>query len=276
MYAMARRLSLSSDVPLYLETRSGFEGDFFRRKYGLKVFKTEGQEVENLPRSRWLRRATIAANALLPFSRRRYFRESNGNFEEHYLDLKITRPVYLEGYWQDERYFSDISTQLKQDLTFVGSHCESNIALASEMRQSESVAVHVRRLLGVPPGSGHPANYFDSLPPEYYIAAIHRLKERLRQPNFYLFSDDPKVTAIPGVKEYVKRIENTGEDGQYEDLYLMSQCRHYVLANSTFSWWGAWLGRTQSSLVVSPVMRQWAQFVRIPDEWHAFQWSQVS
>lgn len=272
IYAMVRRLSLASGVPLYLETKSGFDGDFFCRSYGLDVFDIAGRQITAERRPKWSRRATIVANALLPFSRRWYFRESNGSFESRYLDLKVTHPIHLEGYWQDERYFADIRTQLKSDLTFVKPHREANLALAAEMRKSESVAVHVRRLLGIPTRSHHPAVFFKSLPPEYYRAAIQRMKERLQEPRFYLFCDDPELTAIPGVEEDVKRVENTGEDGQYEDLYLMSQCHHYVLANSTFSWWGAWLGRTHDSLVISPVMQQWAQLVRIPDEWAAFEW----
>src|SRR5208337_4884730 len=261
IYAMVRRLSLANGVPLHLETRSGFDGDFFRRTYGLNVFNIAGQEFSAPRRPQWSRRAIMGANALLPFPRRWYFRESSGSFEPRYLDLKVVRPVYLEGYWQDERYFADIRAQLKEDLAFVNPHPGANEALAREMRSSESVAVHVRRL------------DVASLPVEYYRTAIQRMKERLREPRFYLFCNNPELAAIPGVAEDVKRVENIGETAQYEDLHLMSQCRHYVLANSTFSWWGAWLGRTQESIVVAPIMREWNQLARLPDEWHAFEWS---
>ena len=260
IYAMVRRLSLANGVRLILETKSGFDGDFFRRTYGLNVFKIAGQEVSAPRRPQWSRRAAIGANALLPFSRRWYFRESSGSFDLRFLDLKVVRPVYLEGYWQDERYFADIRAQLKQDLTFVKPHTEANEALAHQMRNSESVAVHVRQL------------DVAFLPAEYYRIAIQHMKERLPGVSFYLFCDNPELAAIPGVEQEMLRVGNTGEQAQYEDLYLMSQCRHYVLANSTFSWWGAWLGRKQESIVVTPVMHEWNQRARIPDEWHAIEW----
>ncbi len=68
-------------------------------------------------------------------------------------------------------------------------------------------------------------------------------------------------------------MRNKGEDSTYEDLWLMSQCRHFVLANSSFSWWGAWLGRSSDSMVVSPRVAEWALSSKLPKEWAAIEWS---
>ncbi len=272
MYAMVRRLSLVNRVPLYLETHSGFDGDYFQRSYGLNIFNIAGCEIAGARPSKLSRQVTIAASRILPFSRRWYFCESDGAFDSRYLDLQVHRPITLEGYWQDERYFADIRLDLKHDLTFLKAQAEETMSLAREMRRSESVAVHVRQLHSGPPGSAPPRVVVEGLPSEYYRAAIQKIRERLRQPRFYLFSDSPRLCTIPGVNEDVTRVQNTGDDAQYSDLYLMSQCRHYVLANSTFSWWGAWLGRTSESIVISPVMREWGQLVRLPDEWRAIEW----
>jgi hypothetical protein len=221
-----------------------------------------------------MRLARIATNQILPFLQRGYYSNFTSNFDRRYLDMKVVRPIYLDGYWQDERYFSDIRVELKNDLTFIQQHNEMTENLAREMRSSESVAVHVRQLHGVPAGSEKPNASIESLPNEYYRSAVQSIKERRRDPKFYLFSDSTSLISIPALtEENVTRVDSGGADAQYEDLYLMSQCRHFVLANSTYSWWGTWLGRTSESIIVSPVMREWNQYVQLPGEWHSIEWA---
>ena len=186
IYAMVRRLSFVNDVPLYLDTKAGFDGDPFRRTCGLNVFNISGHEIVKDRLSQLNRRVVVGLNQILPFSRRWYFCESKSGFDGRYLDMHVIRPIFLEGYWQDERYFSDIRSELKGDLTFLHPHTEASKNLAREMRASESVAVHVRQL------------QVERLPSEYYRAAIQKIKERTREPRFYLFSDstasiDPRI-----------------------------------------------------------------------------------
>jgi hypothetical protein len=280
MYAMARRLALKNRVPLYLETGSGFDGDFFRRNYGLDRFQIVGEEVKRERHSQLRRRTAIAINALLPFRHRWFFREPDegpnagpcAGFDRRILNLRVARPVFLEGYWQEERYFADIEEELRRELTFSTIHTAANRNLADEMRSSESVSVHVRKLHGVPAGIDKPSATIASLPAEYYRAAIAAIRERVPRARLYLFSDSPSLAALPVGEEDAVRVVNEGADAQYEDLWLMSQCRHFVLANSTFSWWGTWLGRRAKSVIVSPVMNEWGQRVRLPEAWKAMEW----
>ncbi len=281
MYAMARRLALANRVPLYLETESGFDGDFFRRKFGLDRFHIAGEEVRRAPnsrvrRSQLRRRAEIVVNELLPFSLRWFLREPAGGpnaaFDERPLSFKVVRPVFLEGYWQDQRYFADICAELREELAFSTTHTAANEGLAVAMRATESVAVHIRQLHGVPAGVDTPSSTTASLPAEYYRVAIARIRELIPRARIYLFSDSPSHAVLPIGEDDAVRVVNEGEDAQYEDLWLMSQCRHFVLANSTFSWWGAWMGRTAHSVIVSPVMSEWGQRVRIPASWQAIEW----
>jgi hypothetical protein len=276
MYAMARRLALKSSVPLYVETESGFNGDFFRRNYGLDRFHIAGEEVRRAPRSQPARRAAIAVNQMLPFRWRRFCREPGDGaravFDRRILSFKVVRPVFLEGYWQDERYFADIDAVLRQDLTFRTQHTAANLELAAEMRSTESVAVHVRQLHGVPAGVDKPSTTIASLPAEYYRAAIMAIRKRVPRAKIYIFSDSPSHAALPIGEGDAVRVVNEGDEAQYEDLWLMSQCRHFVLANSTFSWWGAWLGRTAESVIASPVMSEWGQRVCLPGGWAALEW----
>jgi hypothetical protein len=276
MYAMARRLALVNRVPLYLETESGFAGDFFRRNYGLDRFHMAGEEVRRARRSQLRRRAAIAVNEMLPFAFRWFCREPDAGphaaFDERLLSFKVVRPVFLEGYWQDQRYFADIGAELSLELTFSTKHTAANERLADQMRSTESVAVHIRQLHGVPAGVAAPSATIASLPAEYYRAAIARIREMVPRARIYLFSDSPSHAVLPIGEDDAVRVVNEGEDAQYEDLWLMSQCRHFVLANSTFSWWGAWMGRTAHSVIVSPVMSEWGQRVRLPASWQAIEW----
>ncbi|HYL72968.1 MAG TPA: alpha-1,2-fucosyltransferase [Bryobacteraceae bacterium] len=269
---MGRRLALVNSVPLYLDVSSGFEGDYFRRTYGLNKFNITGRAVARVRQPQWKRRAAITVNGMLPFRYRRYFRESGSQFDQRYLDLRVARSIFLEGYWQDEQYFSDIRPKLKDELTFRQRHQEQNEGLAREIRKSESVAVHVRRLHGVPAGCQEAQSAIRSLPIDYYFSAFREIRERTRNPKFYLFSDSRFHLFAPAIQEDVIQVSNEGENAQFEDLWLMSQCRHFILANSTFSWWAAWLGRTPESIVISPVMHEWNQIVKLPDEWRSIQW----
>ena len=183
------------------------------------------------------------------------------------------RPVFLEGYWQDERYFSDIDRELRQELSFSTRHTAANEEMANEMRSAESVAVHFRRLQPNPQvGVDKPLATTATLPAEYYRAAIAAILERVPRARLYLFSDNPSDAVLPIEEDHAVRVVNVGEEAQYEDLWLMSQCRHFVLANSTFSWWGAWMGRTAHSVIVSPTMSEWGQRVKVPASWQAIEW----
>jgi len=273
MYAMARRLASSNNVPLFLETSDGFAKDFYKRSYGLDRFNISGSEVTGRGFTKVQRATSMGLNLLLPFSRRKRYYEASPEFDPRYLDLKIKRPIYVCGYWQDERYFSDIRQQLKSELTFKGSRQECSERLAQEMRRCEAVAVHLRLLHGVPAGSEKMLAGGKNLPEEYYTSAIAEIKKRVAAPKFYLFSDKREIPASFSALD-MTRVASEGDDASYEDLWLMSQCRHYVIANSTFSWWGAWLGREVGSVVVSPSTSQWVPTAKLPEDWKAIEWSQ--
>jgi hypothetical protein len=274
MYAMGRRLSLTNGVPLYLDTQSGFEGDYYRRTYGLKFFRVSGQEVPGVSSSKFIKLAKISASRALPFSRRRYHSDLSVMFDPRFLDLRVDRPIFLDGYWQDNRYFSDIRAVLLSDLTLQQPLRESAESLAQQMRSSESVAIHIRLLHSLPAGIDQPSVAAVNLPVEYLRTAIQKIKEQVRDPKFYLFSDSKSISTIPGLGEDVTRVEWGGDDAAHEDLYLMSQCKHFIIANSTFSWWGAWLGRNSQSIIVTPALSELQKRLRVPEEWHCIELSQ--
>jgi hypothetical protein len=170
-------------------------------------------------------------------------------------DLSLERDVktlYLQGYFQTSRMVEEIADELRLDLTFREPPKGKNLELLQQIRRSRSsVSLHIRRGDFVHPREGRVV-----LSMEYYSHVISMVRERFVDPVFFVFSDD-----MPFVKENLPRkggmvfVEHNDEFAAHEDLRLMSSCHHHIIANSTFSWWGAWLNPRPDKMVVAP--RQW-------------------
>lgn len=157
--------------------------------------------------------------------------------------------AYIVGNWVNPGYFSHVRNALLKELILKNPLSDTGQGVLNEIRDSESVSVHVRR--------GDYLNYQDKfviLGEEYYRHAVAIIKERTTNPKFFVFSDDSTY-----VKEKFGVLfgENVVYVSQYnfsdfEDLSLMSACKHNIIANSSFSWWGAWLNQNQTPTVVAP------------------------
>lgn len=149
----------------------------------------------------------------------------------------------LNGYWQSEKYFLPIADTIRKSFTF----CEPsfrNKEMAKEMSEYTSVSIHVRR--------GDYAGLFPLLDKNYYDQAMSYFLHKYKDVRFYVFSND-----IPWCRENLNSDSitfvdwNTGLDSPY-DMWLMTQCRHNIIANSSFSWWGAWLNSHEGKEVIAP------------------------
>lgn len=162
----------------------------------------------------------------------------------------LSAPVYLVGYWQSESYFLDVAQQLRERLSFVPPDA-ANAAMLREISSCESVAVHIRR--GDYAEVSSITACHGLCPPSYYERAASQLLERQPNLRFFLFSDDLEWTRdnirLPAECVYVE--VNRGGSA-FNDMRLMSACRHQVIANSTFSWWAAWLNTNQKKHVIAP------------------------
>jgi hypothetical protein len=160
--------------------------------------------------------------------------------------LKLGRDVYLEGYWANEKYFKDIESTIRQEFTVKYPLTDVNKQLAAEIKNCNSVSLHVRR-----------GDYLDPrpnpcylVPLDYYYEAVKRAVDQLADIHIFFFSDDPDW-----VQQNLKfnipttLIRHNGEKKNYEDLRLMSLCNHHIIANSTFSWWGSWLSDNPNKIV---------------------------
>lgn len=165
------------------------------------------------------------------------------------FDEKVLRldNVYLQGYWQSEKYFENAKYQVRKDFEFKMPLDKRNSEIANHIMKTLSVSIHVRR-----------GDYLKSknlggiCSSNYYQKALERVEKQMRNPYFFIFSDD-----INWCKENIKVLNgfyidwNIGLDS-YKDMHLMSLCKHNIIANSSFSWWGAWLNNNPDKLVIAP------------------------
>ena len=158
------------------------------------------------------------------------------------------RLAYFYGGWHSEKYFIDIREQLLEVYTFNRSALnEKTKALSEKLSEENSVSIHVRR------GDFCKCGAFGGVcTSEYYEKAIEYVRSRVENPQFYVFSDDSDWVRENMAETNSHVVDwNVGIDS-WQDMFLMSQCKHNINANSTFSWWGAWLNRNDSKIVVVP------------------------
>jgi len=166
---------------------------------------------------------------------------------------KLGGRAYLDGYWQSAEYFSDVEADVRAWFRFRRPLRGANAAVAAMIEQAPaSVSVHVRR--GDYVADPEVARIHGTNPVDYYERARARLAERLESdPRFFVFSDDMGWARahleLPSSTVFVDH--NQGSDSHF-DLQLMARCRHHIIANSSFSWWGAWLDPSNAKIVIAP------------------------
>lgn len=160
--------------------------------------------------------------------------------------------IYFKGFYQSERYFAGITDDVRRAFTFDGRKaCERTRQMAATIEADASaVSLHVRRGDYLKPGTWQTTGCVCSL--TYYRDAVAALRRRVEAPHYYVFSDDIAWAAehLP-LQNAVFINWNHGADS-WQDMMLMSKCRHHIICNSTFSWWGAWLNPRPDKVVVAP------------------------
>ncbi len=167
---------------------------------------------------------------------------------------EINEGCYLSGYWQSERYFKPIENIIRQDFKFNHLLKGVNLDLAQQMTEVNSVSLHVRR--GDYASDANTNHTHGLCPLDYYRDAILYIAQNTVAPSFFIFSDD-----IEWCREHLKLsfpatyIDHNKGSNSYCDMQLMSLCHHHIIANSSFSWWGAWLNTRLDKIVIAP--KQW-------------------
>jgi hypothetical protein len=254
-YAIARRMSVETKQPFKLDL-TAYQHDRLRT-YGLRPFNTcqdvaTPEEIrrvkpppENATRGGW------------PSRMLRNLRYSQTWIRErtpYVYDPRVTQAsgdVYLEGYWANEAYFKPIEPMIRQEFTVTSQPDGENLAVARAITAATSVCLHVRR--GDYATDPATQQFHGLAPRSYYEQAVDRLTQTVTDPHFFIFSDDPVW-----VKEHLRLahpvtyVTHNAADKDYEDLRLMASCRHHIIANSSFSWWGAWLAQSPGQIVIAP------------------------
>ena len=173
--------------------------------------------------------------------------------------LKAGKNVYLEGYWQSEKYFKEIEYIIRKDLIIKPNLKGRNKDIAKKIVSENSISLHIRR--GNYVANPEIFKVHGTCEQEYYYEAIDYITENVKEPYFYIFSDEIEWAKDNFKIEYAHTFVdiNIGFDGEnyqdeknYEDLRLMSLCKHNIIANSSFSWWGAWLNQNPEKIVIAP------------------------
>lgn len=264
-YAVGRAVATRTNSPLLLDA-SGF-ANYELRRYELDGFNVCAQLASDAQLARVGVTAGDAPSLLDRIKCRLFPRSASKlSLQEPILressftyDARIEQaqaPIYLDGYWQSERYFSAIRTQLLQELTLKSDWGPGNEAMFGRIQAegARAVSLHVRR--GDYVTNAHTASYHGVCSLDYYRAAVAYIAERVAVPHFFIFSDDHDwvrenlQTGFPTTFVAV----NSADNGIY-DIMLMKSCRHHIIANSSFSWWGAWLNPLTEKLVIAP--QQW-------------------
>ncbi|TWT86344.1 Glycosyl transferase family 11 [Neorhodopirellula pilleata] len=250
-FAAGLALSLRHDTGIELDARS-FERDRLRKfslfNFGLRP-TTATETLKKWPPVRrglvnfpwWKIRHGIGVQ---------YVRERGPISQENIA--QIGPSAYLHGYWQNERYFADHASEVRRALRIVSPIDPTNQKWLDRIRDRAAISVHVRRSDYTTDAVNQ--NLYATCDLNYYVNSAEYLAENISsKPYFMVFSDDPEWSAanlrLPGEADFVAH--NSG-DAFIEDLRLMSACRHHIIANSTFSWWGAWLGENPDRTIVAP------------------------
>lgn len=253
-YAVAKKLAIQFNTDVVLD-QTGLE-NANSRKYSLTPFQLDQRLITTKEQIifNWKPAKSIPEKIYYKILRKILhpvtIEESQFNFDPDIL-LKAEKNTYLVGWWQTEKYFSDIRTSLLNDFTIKKPLENKNLEFANKIKSSESVSLHIRRGDYVSNPSALAHHGVCGL--DYYANAIDAISKKIQNPVLFIFSDD-----IQWSKENLKTslqviyIENNSEDNSYEDLRLMSLCRHHIIANSSFSWWGAWLNTNESKFVIAP------------------------
>jgi hypothetical protein len=253
-YAAAKRLAIINRCELIIDYKTGFTRDYlFKRKYSLNNFNIKSKlatDSEMLyPYERVMRAIQKYKNKIRRYENRDYITEEINCFDDRLLNFKIKHPItYIDGLWQSEKYFSDINGMIRKDLQFKIDLDAQNTMAYNWIKYNNAICIHVR-------------NYEVSSPAKnvnqrFYIKAIDYISKNIESPKFVLFSDNPDKAKGLLPLNYDDTIVidwNKTDNGDLIDLHLMSKCKHHIIANSTFSWWGAWLGENDKQIVIYPI-----------------------
>lgn len=260
-YAVGRVLSLKLKANLYLDL-DWFEhikgnGTVTQRIYELDVFGIQPKKLSLKDR------LSIKRNPP------KVFQEHGLGYQSEFNGLRGN--VILDGYWQSYKYVASCRDQIIKDFAFPIEISNENKHILQMIKNTNSISLHIRR--GDYANVKHTNEYHGLVPTQYYKDAVAQISKKVPNVTYFIFSDDPGWCQ-KNLKLNVETIyvtANKGPKSGVEDMRLMAACQHNIIANSSFSWWAAWLNQSPDKIVVAP--NKWFQKEdaalndRLPKNW---------
>lgn len=261
-YAVGKKLSLETGEVLFLDANKlPSHNKEIPRDFDLIKFNIDSKLISSNDVEKFRNPFGIISRAIRKIRTKILF-QYNLDFHPNYLTkvkniIKSGKNVYIEGYFQSERNFAEIREILLSEFSLKEEFKSPTFEeLRSEISKLNSVSVHIRR--GDYVNNPKVLKYHGICSVEYYKNAMSKICESIENPVFYFFSDDPNwISENFDLNENTKIISGKSLTAP-EELILMSSCKHNIIANSTFSWWGAWLNQNYDKIVISPT--PWVNF----------------
>lgn len=249
MYAAGKALAYRNNTKFFLDTESGFRDDLrYQRKYSLDIFNVNFKHFTICNFEDTIAKRLI--NKIGPLQCRNVLSEKK---VKSLQNVHIDKPVQLKGYWQSEDYFKDQWSYLSRDLEYTKALTYETAKILENIHSSTpSVAVHIRKL-----------DYRHVLPASYYLRAVKHLKDTFEDAHYLIFADSYEGISLDLFSGLNNTVVRTGDN--HEDFFLMSSCSHQIIANSTYSWWAAYLNKNSSKIVISP--KRCRSQVKTPPSW---------
>jgi hypothetical protein len=255
-YAFGKSLSKQLNCSLYLDPSffvpQPIEVDITPRRYELNIFEADISFASEKMISQFFHPGLFQRVLNKLNTAKKILHKESSLLVDHEV-FKMKPPVYFDGFWQSEKYFSDNENLIRKVFKFKKPLSIHSQKLATEILKCENaVSVHIRR--GDYISSERTNQIHGTCSVAYYINAISLLKSKLNKLYFYFFSDDPEWVIgnlVQNLQNYEVVKHNTGDDS-WQDMALMSRCKHHIIANSSFSWWGAWLNPDKEKIVIAP------------------------
>ncbi len=246
-YAFAKTLQLShKNYEVCLDT-SDFENGY--RKFALHHFNITLPLITTDEKKRFLQQKTFfnkIIDKFLPYYKRFYVEEKYYHFDVNLL--KVSKNCFIKGYFQSEKYFKTYEADIRKEFHFKENPKGRNEQMLEIIRSTpNAVSIHIRRGDFV----NHPLHALQDK--DFPMKAIAMIKSKIDNFHLFVFSND-----MPWVQQNLNFdipftiVDINNEENGFEDLRLMSSCKHHIIANSSFSWWGAWLNPNPNKIVIAP------------------------
>ena len=266
IYAFCKALAERNGVELRVNTTSGFEHDpVYQRRFMLhhlipEFVRSGRRESRNFKGGRMFRSLERRVNRLLPLERRHVVEEVTSAFDAGMRDFKVTRPTVFTGLWHSYRYFENLD--MNEVFSFPDELVRPLAEEAEAIRSANAVCLAVRRYEEVNRRGPR------ILGEDYFAKAMARIEEEVENPHYFVFAQNKDW-----VREHIHSrhpmtfaAERDTHEGAIQDLYLMTQCKRFIISNSTLHWWAAWLGAGKEGKVIAPDKNCWAADA-LPDSW---------